>query len=45
MPAVAEKHLIQPHGGELVDRSGERPDGLEQLETVRLTSQIGRAHV
>jgi sulfate adenylyltransferase len=27
---------IAPHGGELVTRVGERPDGVESLETVRL---------
>jgi sulfate adenylyltransferase len=37
MSVVAEAHLIRPHGGELVDRTGERPDDLESLETVRLT--------
>jgi sulfate adenylyltransferase len=31
--------LIRPHGGELVERTGERPDGVEALETVRLTSR------
>ncbi|HEV3479440.1 MAG TPA: sulfate adenylyltransferase [Gaiellaceae bacterium] len=31
--------LISPHGGELVDRTGERPDGVERLETVTLTSR------
>jgi sulfate adenylyltransferase len=35
--AVAEAHLIRPHGGELVERSGERPDGVDQLEAVQLT--------
>ena len=30
-------HLIRPHGGELVDRTGDRPDGVE--ETVTLTSR------
>jgi sulfate adenylyltransferase len=37
--AVAEAHLIRPHGGELVERAGEKPDGVEQLETIRLTSR------
>jgi sulfate adenylyltransferase len=37
MTAVAEAHLIRPHGGELVERSGERPDGVDQLVTVELT--------
>ena len=31
--------LIEPHGGSLVDRTGERPDDLESLETVTLTSR------
>ena len=29
--------LIEPHGGSLVDRTGERPDDLESLETLTLT--------
>jgi len=37
--AVAEAHLIRPHGGELTERSGERPDDIDQLDTVRLTSR------
>jgi sulfate adenylyltransferase len=32
-------HLIKPHGAVLVDRTGERPDDLERLETVTLTSR------
>jgi sulfate adenylyltransferase len=35
--ATAEASLIAPHGGELVGREGERPDGVEALETIRLT--------
>ncbi len=31
--------LIAPHGGTLVDRTGERPDDLESLETIMLTSR------
>jgi sulfate adenylyltransferase len=31
--------LISPHGGELVDRTGPRPEDLEQLEVVALTSR------
>jgi sulfate adenylyltransferase len=31
--------LIAPHGGELVDRTGERPDDLSGLEVVALTSR------
>jgi sulfate adenylyltransferase len=34
---VAESHLIAPHGGELTGRAGERPEGVESLETYRLT--------
>jgi len=37
--AVATEKLIAPHGGELVDRTGARPDDLEALETVTLTSR------
>jgi sulfate adenylyltransferase len=37
--ATAEAQLIRPHGGELVDRTGERPGDLDSLETVRLTSR------
>src|SRR5687768_16704728 len=29
--------LIEPHGGELVDRTGERPGDLDTLETLTLT--------
>ena len=32
-------HLIRPHGGELIDRTGSRPDGVEPLEVVTLTSR------
>jgi sulfate adenylyltransferase len=31
--------LIKPHGGELIDRTGSRPDGAESLETVVLSSR------
>ena len=37
MSVATGDRLIAPHGGELVDRTGERPDGVEALETVRLT--------
>jgi sulfate adenylyltransferase len=37
MSVVATDQLIAPHGGELVDRTGERPDDLESLETLALT--------
>jgi len=37
--AVATDHLIKPHGGVLVDRTGDRPDDVETLEVVTLTSR------
>jgi sulfate adenylyltransferase len=37
--SVATDRLIRPHGGELVDRGGERPDDLESLEAVTITSR------
>jgi sulfate adenylyltransferase len=39
MSVLTKPHLIAPHGGELVDRSGEPPDDLESLETLTLTSR------
>ena len=40
MSAVAAaERLIRPHGGTLVDRLGERPDDLDGLETITLTSR------
>ena len=33
----AQTGLVEPHGGALVDRTGERPDDLESLETIALT--------
>jgi sulfate adenylyltransferase len=36
---ATDTRLIAPHGGELVDRTGERPDGVEGLETLTLTSR------
>jgi sulfate adenylyltransferase len=36
---VTGSKLIAPHGGELVDRTGGRPDDLEALDTVTLTSR------
>jgi sulfate adenylyltransferase len=39
MTAVATDRLIRPHGGELVNRLGERPDAVERLEHVALTSR------
>jgi sulfate adenylyltransferase len=35
--ASTETRLIAPHGGTLVDRTGERPDDLEALERIPLT--------
>jgi sulfate adenylyltransferase len=37
MSVATEPHLIRPHGGELVDRTGDRPDGLDSLEVLTLT--------
>ena len=37
MSVVTETHLIAPHGGELVDRTGPPPDDLDELETLELT--------
>jgi sulfate adenylyltransferase len=39
MTAVATDRLIAPHGGSLVDRTGERPDDLDTLEVVTLASR------
>ena len=39
MSAVATDRLVAPHGGQLVDRTGSRPDKLDRLETVTLTSR------
>jgi sulfate adenylyltransferase len=36
---VTIDRLIRPHGGELVDRTGERPRDLDSLELVTLTSR------
>jgi sulfate adenylyltransferase len=36
---LATDRLIRPHGGELVDRIGERPGDLDSLEVVTLTSR------
>jgi sulfate adenylyltransferase len=36
---TTESHLIRPHGGELVDRGGERPADVESLEVLTLTSR------
>jgi sulfate adenylyltransferase len=37
--AVTVDHLITPHGGTLVDRTGERPEGADGLERLTLTSR------
>jgi ATP sulfurylase len=37
--ATDTQALIDPHGGTLVDRTGERPDGVEGLEQITLTSR------
>jgi len=38
--SATETHtLIEPHGGKLVDGTGERPDGVESLEQIPLTSR------
>ena len=39
MTVAATDRLIAPHGGRLVDRTGERPDDLGSLEQVRLGSR------
>jgi sulfate adenylyltransferase len=39
MTAVATERLIAPHGGMLVDRTGERPEDVDGLERVTLTSR------
>jgi sulfate adenylyltransferase len=39
MTAVATDRLIAPHGGTLVDRTGQRPDDLDALEPVALTAR------
>jgi sulfate adenylyltransferase len=39
LTAVATDHLIKPHGGVLVDRTGPRPNGVESLEIATLTSR------
>ena len=39
MTVTATGQLIAPHGGELVDRTGPRPDDVERLEVVSLTSR------
>jgi sulfate adenylyltransferase len=34
---AATERLVAPHGGGLVDRTGDRPEGVDRLETVALT--------
>jgi sulfate adenylyltransferase len=36
---VETTQLIEPHGGKLVDRTGSRPDGIDRLEQIPLTSR------
>jgi sulfate adenylyltransferase len=37
MTVVETTHLIEPHGGKLVDRTGPRPDGIDRFEQIPLT--------
>ena len=39
MTAVATDRLIKPHGGTLVDRTGDRPGDLDSLQVVTLTAR------
>jgi sulfate adenylyltransferase len=39
MNVATDTKLIAPHGGELVDRTGERPSDLDSLESLTLTSR------
>src|SRR2546421_7104125 len=39
MAVETQPHLIAPHGGYLVDRTGPRPDNADSLEQVPLTSR------
>ena len=39
MTIAATDRLIRPHGGTLVDRTGEAPDALDSLEIVALASR------
>ncbi len=39
MTVVETAQLIEPHGGKLVDRTGPRPEGIERLEQIPLTSR------
>src|SRR2546423_14935104 len=37
MSTTVGTELIKPHGGQLIERSGQRPEGVEDLETIVLT--------
>src|SRR5256885_13435061 len=39
MAVETQPHLIAPHGGYLVDCTGPRPDNLDSLEQIPLTSR------
>ncbi len=39
MTVVEQQALIAPHGGKLVDRTGPRPEGVDRLEQLPLTSR------
>jgi sulfate adenylyltransferase len=39
LTAIETQPLIAPHGGKLVDRTGSRPDGVDRLEQLQLTSR------
>jgi sulfate adenylyltransferase len=39
MSSVTTDHLIRPHGDTLVDRTGERPEGVDGLERLTLTAR------
>ena len=39
MSTTVGTELIKPHGGQLIERSGPRPEGVEDLETIVLTSR------
>jgi sulfate adenylyltransferase len=34
---VGADHLIKPHGGQLLERTGPRPEGVDELEAIRLS--------
>ena len=39
MSIITDTKLIAPHGGTLIDRTGERPDDVDTVEVVTLTSR------